>query len=341
MSNPFHVIVQKADGTFTRSDKESETSAVKSAKAYVTLRNEKAAVVINNGHVVFEIPEGTKTDMPFMHKAHAMAKDRIEAPAPASKKKVSPPSSLKTLAAEYDQEMKKGTITIPETKPKIKACDIEILDSACITFSLARCVPLEQAQKICEANHNEIMTLAGQVSQNKISKYEAIQQIISIMQGNCPMTTTNSKETPPAAPSIDVSKVLRKHKGATFKPTRVREDIGTSDSNLEEAEEPITLPDGIVIYTTKKSDDGVHEILAYALGYTPSSLINMHHPAGIEGYDYRRSIPLNRPTIKRPKWVGMGGRIDAPGTMVKRIQERFPESAKQVKVEVAQGIQLE
>ncbi len=344
MSNPFHVIVQKADGTFTRSDKDTEISAVKSAKAYVTLRNEKAAVVINNGHVVFEIPEGTKTDMAFMHKAHALAKDKIEPPSSPSKKKVSPPSQLKALAAEYDQEMKKGTITIPETKPKIKACDIEILDSACITFSLARCVPLEQAQKICEANRNEIMTLAGQVSQNKITKYEAIQQIISIMQGNCSMTSTNAKETLPAAPDsdinipVDMSKTMRRHKKDKFPKTRFRQDIGDNE-NLEKLE-PISLPDGIMVFTTKESDDKFHELLAYAMGTTPTSLLNMHYPSQLPGFDYRTSITLSRPTTKIPHWRAMGERIQAPNILIKRIHEQFPDD-KQIKIIIAQGIQLE
>ena len=140
-------------------------------------------------------------------------------------------------------------------------------------------------------------------------------------------------------PDINISKILRKHKGAEFKLKRIREDIGASDFSLEKAERPTILPEGIIIYTTKESDSAIHEIMAYAMGYTPQSFINTLSPAGIEGYDYRREIPLTRPTLKTPRWRGMNGRINAPGILIRRIKEQFPNS-KQVKIEIAQGVEL-
>lgn len=357
MSEPYQVVVKRNDGSFAVSVKEKESSAIKSAKMYVTMRKEPAAVVLLNGKVVFDIPEGTRSDQAFMKKALAKAKSQSpptpppSTPPKKSKKQAKPakedfsdiPEELRgglhELAAEYDAEMKKGNIIIPETKPKIKACDIENLEAACIAFSVSRCTPLDQAHKICETNRDLINDLAGQVSQKKITKDEAVMQLVSSMQGNCPMTAQKPVETKPTGPTLDVSKILRKHRGVELKPTRIREDLGVSDFSLEEAEEPTTLPDGIVIYTTEESDQGVHEMLAYAMGYTPNSLINLHNPAGIPGYAYRRSLPLSRPTIKKPSWRAMGERIAEPATLVKRIKEKY--SDVQARIEIAPGVELE
>ena len=347
MSDTYHVIVFKQDGTITRADKEKEASAVKSAKAYVTLRGETAAVVVLNGHIIFEIPEGTKDDKELVKKALAKAKSSSPAQAPSPAQAAPPavvaphpaktkmPPSLKSLAAEYDAEMKAGTISIPSTKPKTKACDIEVLESACIAFSLSRCVPLDQAQKVCDSNRDNITILAEQMSQHQITKFDAITNLISTMQGSCvkPVKTT------PATPTLDVTKILRGHGGASFKGTRIREDIGPAEMLVDDVE-PLTLPEGIVIYTKKETDQQVHDAVAYAMGYTPNSLINMHHPAGIEGYDYRRALPLTRPTLKNPTWRAMGERIKSPGTLVKRLKEQFP-TEQNVRIEVAQGVEFE
>ena len=91
---------------------------------------------------------------------------------------------------------------------------------------------------------------------------------------------------------------------------------------------------------TKESDQIIHEMIAHAMGIAPNTLYNMNYPAGIEGYDYRRAIPLTRPTTKIPRWTAMGGRIDAPGTLVRQIKEKFPDE-RQVKIEIAPDVKLE
>jgi hypothetical protein len=343
----YHIVVQKSDGTLTESLKDKVSSAIKSAKMYVTVRKEPAALVINNGKIIFAIPEEARNDTEFVKKALVKAKPRPSQAPAALPKDLSPASALPpdlknfpvtaAVITKTSKAVKKEGVIIPETKPKIKACDVEVLESACITFSLSKNIPIDRAHKICEDSRDRIATLAGQLSQNKIDKDGAIQALISSMQGNRSMTSTNAKETKPDQPGIDVGKVMRGHRGVMFKPSRIREDIGMND-NLEDML-PASLPDGIVIYTTKETDDDVHGMLAFALGYTPTSLINLHHPSELTGFDFKRSIPLTRPTTKNPTWRGMGERIAEPGVFVKRIKEKYPDG-KSVLVEVAQGIDL-
>jgi len=191
---------------------------------------------------------------------------------------------------------------------------------------------------VVDKNRGEIEILAGKMAQKSITQNEAVQQIISKIGGIAPMTPQTPQQTQPTPQGINLSKIMRGHKGAIMKPSRIREDLGIQDP-LEELL-PTTLPDGIVIYTTKETDEGVHGIIAFAMGYTPASLINPHKSSDREGYDYQRSIPLTRPDVKHPTWRAMGERIQVPNTLVKRIIEQYPDTSK-VKVEVAQGVELE
>lgn len=162
------------------------------------------------------------------------------------------------------------------------------------------------------------------------------------MQGNRPYTAINSKETRPVNTPVDINTPLdlkkrrRDHKDAISNLSSILNDIGRS----EEEEEPLSLQEGIVIYMTKESDQIIQEMIAHAMGIAPNTLVNMHRPAGIEGYDYRRALPLTRPTTKIPRWTAMGKRIDTPGTLVRQIKEKFPDD-RQVKIEIAPGVKLE
>ncbi len=138
-------------------------------------------------------------------------------------------------------------------------------------------------------------------------------------------------------PEPNMAKIMRGRKGTRFPQTRFRQDIGLAD-DLEDESTRI-IPDGIIIYTTKESDEALHAVLAYAMGYTPASFINIHKPAEKEGYDYIRLVSLVRPTIKHQKWRAANGKIHEPGVMVKRIREQFKD-VKRVKIEVAQGVDL-
>jgi hypothetical protein len=359
MSDIYHVVVLKTDGSLVRSDKEKESSAIKSAKMYVTVRGEPAAVVITNGRVAFAVPEGAENDADFMKSAlekaregDASAKPTPTPPKSKSKSQRKPaaqtPPAIESnpdtkelfagIAQEYNATVKKGKIAAPVSKPKPGQCSIEILESACTGFLLSRNATPELIQRVKDKNRGEIEVLAGKMATKSITQDEAVQQIISTIRGIAPMTPQNPKETQPAAPGINLSKVLRGHTGAIMKPSRIREDLGLAD-DLEELL-PTTLPDGIVIRTTKSTDEGVHGIIAFAMGYTPASLINPHKPSTMEGYDYQRSIPLTRPDVKHPTWRAMGERIQLPSTLIKRIQDQFPDTT-QVRIEVAQGIDLD
>ena len=359
ITTTYHVVILKSNGDIVESTTNSkgefynEISAIKSAKAHVTLRKEPAAVVILHGEVLFAIPESIKKDQDFIKKAIAKAKP---GPRPTSvlPKPKTPAVNLPPELASFpvtaaaitktSHAVKKEGVVIPETKPKIKACDIEALESSCITFSLSRCVPFDQAQKIMESNRDQITTLASQIAQNKLNRYEAVQALISNMQGNCPMTSTNSKETKATQPEIDINtpldltKIMRGHKKEKFAKTRVRKDIG-NDEDLDKLDQK-SLPDGIMIFTTKETDDAVNGILAQSMGLDPRNLLNMHFPSLIPGFDFRVSVPLTRPTIKTPRWRAMGERIQNPGLFVQRVKEQFKDETK-VMVIIAQGIDLE
>ena len=252
-------------------------------------------------------------------------------------------AAFKATVIKCDHEMQQGNLIIPETKPRTKARDIEVLESACLAFSLSMGISLDPAKKVCEENHDQIVDLAMQMAQHRIDKYEAIQQLVSIMQGNRPLTTINSKESRPVSRTIDINTPLdlkkrrRDHRDGISNLSRILNEIGLPE---EEEEEPLSLQEGIVIYMTKESDQIIHEMIAHAMGIAPNNLLNMHKPAGIEGYDYRREIPLTRPTTKIPRWTAMGRRIDAPGTLVRQIKEKFPDD-RQVKIEIAPGVKLE
>ena len=287
-------------------------------------------------------------------------KDLIASPLPLTKKSNDAdtpentilPAELKDFQAAFkatvikcDQEMQQGNLIIPATKAGTKARDIEVLESACLAFSLSMGISLDPAKKVCEENHDQIVDLAMQMAQHRIDKYEAIKQLVSIMQGNRPLTTINSKDTMPVSRTIDINTPLdlkkrrRDHRDGISNLSRILNEIGLPEEE-EEEEEPLSLQEGIVIYMTKESDQIIHEMIAHAMGIAPNTLYNMNYPAGIEGYDYRRAIPLTRPTTKIPRWTAMGGRIDAPGTLVRQIKEKFPDE-RQVIIEIAPGVKLE
>lgn len=343
--NTYHVIVKKSDGTIIRSDKEIESSAIKSAKMYVNIRKEPAAVVILEKKVIFAIPEEIKTDRKFLAAALKKAYDQKEPVEPVAKTPRpakttnAPPSSLTPLAKAYDRAMKERKIVLPVTVQKTRSCDIEILESACLVYSLSRCIPMDRAQETCEKNKDQIEALASKMTQGALTKEEALQQMIAYMQGNCPMTTTNPSETKPTGPGIDISRVTRGRKDLVLPKTRFRHDVGGDDEEDPNDLKYRSLPDGIVIYTTKETDDPVHAAIAGAMGYAPSGLINPHSPANLTGYDYRRALPLMRPSVKVPRWSAFGGRIGNPSLLIQRIKQEFPDETK-VKIEIAQGIEL-
>jgi hypothetical protein len=350
----YTVIVLKTDGTLIQTEKEKESSAIKSAKMYVTVRGEQAAAVFSDGKVIFTVPDGIENDASFMDAARAKMQG-LEAPVQVPKKKAASkpakPAKAETkkdeslnaeaqdLIKEYDKAMKTGEIKAPVQKVHIGACTLEVLESACTGYLISRGATLDQVQNLRAKRKGDIEILAAKIAQGELTQDEAIGRLILLLQGNVPMTTQMPKEGAPVAPGIDLSKVLRGHKNATMamKPSRIREDLGLSDG-LEEML-PNTLPDGIVIYTKKESDEAVNSVLAFAMGYTPQSLINPHKASELEGYDYQRSIPLTRPDVKHPTWRAMGERIQSPSTLVKRISDQFSED--QVKIQVAQGIDLE
>ena len=101
----------------------------------------------------------------------------------------------------------------------------------------------------------------------------------------------------------------------------------------------INIPKGFVIYTTKESDQSVHEILASIMNYTPQSLINSYYPSDITGYDYRRPLDLKGPTLKISYWSVYNERGNAE-ILLKRIREKFPDD-EQVKIEIPYGVELE
>ena len=101
----------------------------------------------------------------------------------------------------------------------------------------------------------------------------------------------------------------------------------------------INIPKGFVIYTTKESDQSVHEILASIMNYTPQSLINSYYPSDITGYDYRRPLDLKGPTPKISYWSVYNERGNAE-ILLKRIREQFPDDG-QVKIEIPYGVELE
>ncbi len=332
----YHVIVKRQNGSLTRSDKEKESSAIKSAKAFINFKDEPAAIVIQNKRVLFSIPEDAGSNKTFLAAAMKKAYSNEPTAAPTkgqpSEKIIVPADRIKALATQYEEEVGTGQVIIPKTHAKADPCTIRILQNACIASSLGQGVPLEAAKLICNESKEDIESLAIKISSGTITLDQAIEELAG----------AKVEEEQPAAKQPEnvpnVSKVMRGRKDKIFPKTRIREDIGKEEEDLNDLKNRST-PDGIIIYTTKESDDGVHEMVAYAMGYTPSSLINSHYPAGIEGYEYRRPIPLMRPSYKVPKWTAFGQRIQNPSLLIQRIQEKFPNESD-VKIIIANGVEL-
>jgi len=347
----FHVIVKKDDGTLAASIKDTETSAIKSAKAHVTLRKQKAAVVIQNGKVLFEIPEGTRTDDKFIVAARKKAHEQTvptsssQTATPVSQSRSGAKSALAALAEEYDKAVKEGKITIPPLIKKPKPCNMmDILESACLTLSLSRGIPVETAREICEEHKPVLEILASSMASGAITRDDAIQQIVSALSKKIrpAMPSIETDTDQPAIPVVgpvklvNMQKIMRGRKGLTFAPTRVRFDIATDDDM--EVASPSALPNGIMIYTTIETDPRVHEIVAHAHGYAPAQWINGHVPSTVAGFDYQKTLTLSRPSYKSPIWTASGGRIASPATLVQKLQTEFPED--KVLVVVAAGVNL-
>ena len=329
----FHVVVRKKDGSFVHSKKEKESSAVKSAKMYVSVRGEPAGLVISNGKVVFAVPENP--DKAFVQTALRVVNNSPEPPI-EKKPKIESTPKIKGLAKEYDKFMKAGG-NIPQSQKKADPCTIRILTNACLASIISQGAPLEAAKLVCEDSKTDIEALAIEIASGSKSLETAIQELAA---GEV-MTEEKTVETPTHAPP-NVTKIMRGRKDKIFPKTRVRQDIGKVISTEEEEDlnslKNRSIPDGIVIYTTKDVDDAINEILATAMGYEPQGLINSHYPAGIPGYDYKRNIPLVRPSYKVPVWKAFGGRIGNPSLLVTRIENTYPE--EKVRIIIANGIEL-
>jgi len=343
----FHVIVLKDDGTLAASIKDSETSAIKSAKAHVTLRKQKAAVVIQNGKVLFEIPEGTRSDDKFMTKARKKAHENTiplaeTPPAASTKTKAIFPG----IAAEYDKAVKEEKIPPATSTKKPKPCNMmDILESACLALSLSRGIPVQEAQEICEQHKPEMEILATNLSSGAITRDTAVEQLVSVLTKKIrkivPMNSIEGYGQPLEVSGpvklVNMQKIMRGRKGLTFSPTRIRFDIA-GDDDLTVAS-PTALPNGIMIYTTKDTDVRAHEIVARAHGYEPAQWINSHMPSTIAGFDYQKTLTLGRPSYRSPIWTASGGRIASPSALVQQIRNEFPDETK-VLVVVAHGVDL-
>ena len=337
MSDAYHVIVKTPEGELKRSDKEKESSAKKSADAFVNFKHNPAAIVIQNKRVVYENPEGAKNDKHFvqaaMKKAYSSETEPASPPIPPEKTII--PSKLKHLAAQYEKEVGSGEIVIPQSKRRADPCTVRILENACVAASLGQGVHMDAAKVICEDSKEEIEKLAVSVTSGVITLDQALEQLAGTSE--CCKVVNKIMETP-EKPPVNVMKIMRGRKDKIFPKTRIREDIGISEEEDLNSLKNRSIPDGIVIFTTKDVDDEINGILASSMGYAPHSLINLHTPAGIAGYDYRRNVPLTRPSYKEKLWKAFGGRIGNPALLVQRIQDKFPED--KVKVEVANGVEL-
>ena len=250
------------------------------------------------------------------------------------------------LAEEYDKAVKEGKITIPPLIKKPKPCNMmDILESACLTLSLSRGIPVETAREICEEHRSELEILASSMASGAITRDDAIQQIVSALNKKIRYTAAlglTPNDNQPAIPVVgpvklvNMQKIMRGRKGLTFAPTRVRFDIATDDDM--EVASPSALPNGIMIYTTIETDPRVHEIVAHAHGYAPAQWINGHVPSTVAGFDYQKTLTLSRPSYKSPIWTASGGRIASPATLVQKLQTEFPED--KVLVVVAAGVNL-
>jgi len=353
----FHVIVQKKDGTITRSDKETETSAIKSAKAFVNLRGEPAAIVLHSGNVVFGLPDEILKDTAFLSQARKMISETESPPPPQpavappkTKTKKTTQSALPIsgesgLVREYDRDVKSGKIKeIPVETKKPKPCNMmDILESVCLALSLSRGITVQAAREICEQHRTEMEPLAASLTSGVITREEAIRQLVSML--------TKTQKTPVFLPSesapkpltvegehqpINMTKIMRGRKGLHFDATRVRFDIA-EDADIASSS-PTSLPAGIIIYFTKDVDARVHEIVATAHGYTGATWINSHDPALQPGYDYQKILSLGRPTYKSPVWTASGGRVPHPAALINQLRTEFTED--KVLVIVAAGVEL-
>lgn len=350
----YHVIVKKKDGTISRSDKESETSAVKSAKAFVTLRGEPGAVVLRAKKVVFEIPPGMQKDTEFMAIAQEKAYEngtKMSAPTKHATSTHAPPLNatqtklaLTDLAAEFDQATKSGAISIPTVNKKPKPCNMmDILESVCLALSLSRGITVQAAREICEQHRAEMEPLAASLTSGAITRDEAIRQLVSLLTKTVKITAPLPSESPikPLAVEgphqlVNMTKIMRGRKGLHFDATRVRFDIAEDADMMSSS--PTSLPAGIMIYFTKDVDTRVHEIVATAHGYTGATWINSHDPSLQPGYDYQKILSLGRPTYKSPVWTASGGRVARPADLINQLRTEFPE--EKVLVVVAAGVEL-
>ncbi len=347
----FHVIVQKKDGTITRSDKENETSAIKSAKAFVNLRGEPAAIVLHSGNAIFGIPEDILKDTKFLTLANQKVSGISPPPQPSQ---VIPKKTEKTtqsalpmaeVVSQFDQAMKSGKIkNVPTEVKKPKPCNMmDILESACLAISLSRGIPEPAARELIEQYRIEIEPIAANLTSGTITREEAIQQLVSLLTQIQKSKAPVLSQVPSTALSVEgpnklvnIPKIMRGRKGMHFDATRVRFDIA-EDEDVQSAS-PTSLPAGIIIHFTKDVDPRVHEIVATAHGYTSSTWINSHDPSTQPGYDYQKILSLGRPTYKNPIWTASGGRVAHPADLVNKLQSEFPE--EKVLVIVAAGVEL-
>lgn len=333
MSDMYHVIVLKTSGELVQSDKETEISAIKSAKAYVTLRKEQAAIVANEGQIIFSIPENL--DKKFITSAMAM----IGAPsAPAARPKtianIRPELEafpIEERMAKHDAAVKSGKVVIPKTKPKLNACDIDILESACLALSLSRGVPVQTAQKICEQNHIEIEEIATKIGARAISRQEAIQQVVSMVlkkmrpeippsdSGEAIQDTIRIKT---ASPLVNQHHLSYQDRSIPVTSKTIR-FTDMDEEDLFRSHAPTSMEDGIKIYNTKDIDNDIHIYIAALHGYKPQNWINSHRPSNIPGYDYKWVISTSRKNIKTPTWTASGGRIEFPSKVVAELNTRF------------------
>ena len=344
MADVYHVIVKTPDGSLKLSEKEKESSGKKSADAFVNFKSNPGAIVIFNKKVIYGIPVAIKSDKKFIDAAMKLAYRTGPAapPPPRDKPATAPgtiPPKLRSLAAEYDAEVKTGATVIPKSQKKADPCTVRILENACIASSLGQGVPIEAAKLICGDSKQDIESLAINISSGTISLDDALQELVGT--GCCKVVNTIMEDPDKILPTHtpNIAKVIRGRKDKILPKTRMREDIGNAgDEEDLNALKNRSIPDGIIIYTKKENDDAVHEMVAYAMGYTPSSLINSHYPAQLAGFDYRRVIPLMRPHYSNPVWTAFGKRIGSPKTLISRIQEKYDEP--EVKIIVANGIEL-
>ena len=338
MTDAYHVIVKRKDGSLTKSDKEKESSAIKSAKAFINFKQEPAALVIQNKKIIFSLPE--EPDKKFvseaMKKAYDTGPEKPTHVKPAIKpatpdKTIVPAERIRSLASQYEKEVGAGQIVIPKTQRKADPCTIKILENACVASSLGQGVPLEAAKLICHDSGVEIETLAIRIASGSVTLDQALEELVGakMEEEKAPVT--------PVSNAPNIAKIMRGRKDKIFPKTRVREDIGTGEEDLNTLKNRQIL-EGIIIYIKKEHDQKIHDMIAFSMGYTPSSLVNMHYPSRRNDFDYERTLSLMRPSYKDPLWRGAGGRIGNPSILVKRIQDQF--SNEEVKIEIANGVEL-